>query len=97
VEGARLRRAHLAGRGSDRHTRYSGKLGPYINKLIERGTKAGTPTDPGRFADADLLERKSSYGLAGYALQFMLDTSPSDLDRYPLKLRDLIIHDIDPR
>ncbi len=77
-------------------SRYSGKLAPYIVKLITDGLKPGTPTDPKRFAEADLMERKASYGLAGYALQFMLDTSPSDTDRYPLKLRDLIIHDVDP-
>lgn len=76
--------------------RYAGKLAPYILRLIEKGVPPGTPTDPDRFAEEDLMERRASYGLSGYALQFMLDTSPSDADRYPLKLRDLIIHDVDP-
>lgn len=76
--------------------RYAGKLAPYIVKLIEKGSKPGTPTDAKRFGEDDLLERRASYGLAGFALQFMLDTSPSDVDRYPLKLKDFIVHDCDP-
>lgn len=45
----------------------------------------GKTTDPKRFSDEDLLERRASYGRGGFALQFMLDTSLSDGDRYPLK------------
>jgi hypothetical protein len=37
------------------------------------------------------MEREVSYGSSGFALQFMLDTSLSDQDRYPLKLRDLLV------
>lgn len=75
--------------------RYAGKLAPRILSLINRSLKPGRPTDPKRFGEMDLMERMVSYGASGYALQFMLDTSPSDTDRYPLKLRDLIIHDCD--
>lgn len=51
----------------------------------------GQPTEASRFSETDLLERESSYGRAGFDLQYMLDTSLSDLERYPLKLRDLIV------
>ena len=44
----------------------------------------GQPTDPKRFSDSDLLERELSYGRSGFSLQFMLDTSLSDANRYPL-------------
>lgn len=74
---------------------YQGRLAPIITKRIERGWKVGEPTDAERFGAADLLERKASYGLAGYALQFMLDTSPSDAKAHPLKLRDLVVYDCD--
>ena len=37
------------------------------------------------------MERLSSYGRSGFNLQFMLDTTLSDANRYPLKLNDLII------
>jgi hypothetical protein len=53
--------------------------------------KEGEPTDPKRFDAVDLMERLSSYGRSGFNLQFMLDTSLSDANRYPLKLNDLIV------
>jgi hypothetical protein len=55
----------------------------------------GKPVDPMRFDDEDLMERELSYGRSGFALQFMLDTSLSDTDRYPLKLSDLMVMSID--
>ena len=71
---------------------YKGALSPYITRKLEANpTLAGTSTDPLRFDDTDLMERRVSYGRGGFALQFMLDTSLSDADRYPLKLSDLIV------
>lgn len=57
--------------------------------------KQGQVTDK-RFGELDLVERELSYGRSGFALQFMLDTSLADADRYPLKIRDLIVMDLDP-
>lgn len=71
---------------------YGVSLAPYIRELMER-LPAGAPTDPQRFNEADLNERRAEYGKAGYALQFLLNTRLSDDDRYPLKVRDLIIMD----
>ena len=72
--------------------RMAGRLAPMLQDKLDRDTSLeGKPTDPKRFDDADLLERELSYGRSGFALQFMLDTSLSDQDRYPLKLSDLII------
>tara|TARA_R110000823_G_scaffold147406_2_gene277841 strand:+ start:109 stop:1740 length:1632 start_codon:yes stop_codon:yes gene_type:complete len=64
----------------------------YGDKLasIIKGVE-GEPTDPKRFDASDLMERLASYGRSGFNLQFMLDTSLSDANRYPLKLNDLII------
>lgn len=76
---------------------YKGRLAPKITKELELDPKqSGMPTDPRRFHEADLLERRASYGRAGFALQFMLDTSLSDGDRYPLKVADLIIQNLNP-
>ena len=58
---------------------------------ILRNGKAGDPTDPKRFDALDLMEREASYGRTGFALQFMLDSTLSDADRYPLKINDLIV------
>lgn len=78
--------------------RYAGRLAPYIaNKLAADPTLPdqcggrGAPTDRKRFDDTDLLEREASYGRSGFSMQFMLDTSVSDQDRYPLKLSDLLV------
>ena len=75
--------------------KYAGRLAPIVMKRIEEGEKEGEPLDPLRFDDIDLTERELSYGRSGFALQFMLDTALSDADRYPLKLEDLIVMDID--
>ena len=75
---------------------YSGRLAPIIMEKMERSVPAGSPVDPGRFGDEDLKEREASYGRTGFALQFMLDTSLSDADKYPLKLSDLICMSLDP-
>lgn len=56
----------------------------------------GAPTDPVRFDEFDLQEREASYGRSGFDLQFMLDTSLSDADRYPLKLADLVVASLNP-
>ena len=75
--------------------RYSNKLSPFIQDRLDRGYNVGDPTDPLRFDAEDLLERELSYGKSGFALQFQLDTSLSDADKYPLKLSDLIIMGVD--
>ncbi|SCY04506.1 hypothetical protein SAMN03159288_01131 [Rhizobium sp. NFACC06-2] len=77
--------------------KYQGRLSPFVMRMIQDGAPAGTPVDPKRFHDLDLLEREASYGRSGFALQFMLDTSLSDQDRYPLKFRDLLVTTLDPR
>jgi len=76
---------------------YKGSLAPMVTKALETdSSNAGMPTDSKRFDEADLMERKASYGRAGFALQFMLDTSLSDGDRYPLKVQDLIVQNLGP-
>ena len=76
---------------------YGGRLAPLLYDSLQKEQKAlyGLPTDPKRFDDQDLLERELSYGRSGFALQFMLDTSLSDSNKYPLKLSDLIIYSCD--
>ncbi|MBN30022.1 MAG: DNA maturase B [Euryarchaeota archaeon] len=71
---------------------YGQRLAPMIAQL---DLLEGDPVDPKRFNTYDLLEREASYGKSGFALQFMLDTSLSDVDRYPLKLSDLVIMRLD--
>lgn len=76
---------------------YGGRLAPMLYDSLQNEGNAlyGLPTDVKRFDDEDLLERELSYGRSGFALQFMLDTSLSDANKYPLKLADLIIYSCD--
>ena len=67
---------------------YGTKLAKIIADVEDQ---EGKPTDPKRFNEVDLMERLSSYGRSGFNLQFMLDTTLNDANRYPLKLNDLII------
>lgn len=78
---------------------YGAHLAPIIADVYDADPKgmAWKPTEPTRFNDIDLLEREASWGRSGFALQFMLDTALSDQDRYPLKLSDLIILDLDKK
>jgi hypothetical protein len=76
--------------------KYEGKLAPFILNLIAKGAAPLAPVSP-RFHELVLSEKEGEYGRAGFALQFMLDTSLSDQDRYPLRLADLIVMPMDPR
>lgn len=78
--------------------RYGDQLAPTIYAKVEEDEElVGQPTDPKRFDADDLMEREASYGRTGFALQFMLDPSLNDIDRYPLKLADLVVMSLNPR
>lgn len=76
---------------------YGDRLAPIILKAIKADPGViGHTTEPLRFSNEDLMIREASYGRSGFALQFMLDTSLSDAQRYPLRLADLIVMDLNP-
>ena len=76
--------------------KYRGALAPCVLRELEKNPALeGRTTEPDRFSDMDLTERELSYGKSGFALQFMLDTSLSDANKYPLQIRDLICMDLD--
>ena len=74
---------------------YQGRLAPFIE--LNRASQETLPTEPDRFTKTDLMEREASYGKAGFALQFMLDTTLADADKYPLKLSDLMVTALNPK
>jgi hypothetical protein len=83
--------------GDDLRKAYGSRLGPLLaSKMEDDPDVVGKPTEPTRFPESDLREREASYGRAGFALQFMLDTSLSDAERYPLKLSDLQVMSLNP-
>lgn len=77
---------------------YGGNLAPFITERYYSDPEkyAGQPTDPKRFDDIEIEKRRLSYGRAGFALQFMLNTNLSDYEKYPLKVSDLIVDSLDP-
>ena len=73
--------------------KYGDKLAPYIaNKVQQDPTLIGQSTDPLRFGDEMILKLEAE-GRSKFAMQQMLDTTLSDMERYPLKCSDLIIMD----
>lgn len=74
------------------YDKYGETLAPYIQDME---LPEGAPTDPKRFSDMDLMEREASYGRIGFTMQFMLSTQFSDMEKFPLKVRDLLIMPID--
>jgi hypothetical protein len=77
-------------------TPYEGLIAPQLQEDIDNGAKTGDSTDPDRFDDDDLLQRESSMGRSNFMLQFMLDTSLSDAEKFPLKMADLIVTSVNP-
>ena len=75
---------------------YDGLLAPQIVEDIEMGAEEWSPTDPDRFQADDLLEREAAMGRSNFMLQFMLDTTLSDAEKFPLKFSDLIITSVNP-
>ncbi|WP_412058361.1 phage terminase large subunit [Bartonella sp. DGB2] len=77
--------------------RYGAKLAEHLVQDLVKNPKLVNQPVCKRFGSHILLEKEAEYGRAGFALQFMLDTSLADADKYPLKLRDLIVMDTDPK
>jgi len=76
---------------------YKGNLAPDLVENLEKGLyQPNDPVDPKRFNALDLMEREAAYGRSGFALQFMLDTTLSDQEKYPLKTSDIIVMPLNP-
>ena len=76
---------------------YGDRLAQLIAKRYDENPErwSGKPTDPKRFNEEEIAKRRLSYGKAGFALQFMLNTNLSDAEKYPLKVSDLIVSSLD--
>ena len=80
----------------DKLSQYENLLAPQIVEDIEMGAEEWSPTDSDRFSSDDLLEREAAMGRSNFMLQFMLDTTLSDAEKFPLKFSDLIITSVNP-
>ena len=77
-------------------SQYEGLLAPQIAEDLEQGALEWDVTDPDRFDNEDLLDREASMGRSNYMLQFQLDTSLSDAEKFPLKMSDLVVTSVNP-
>ena len=76
-------------------SQYEGLLAPQLVEDIDGGAEKWDVTDD-RFDNEDLIEREASMGRSNFMLQFMLDTSLSDAEKFPLKCSDLIVTSVNP-
>lgn len=82
---------------------YNGMLSPWITEAIEKDPSLqsgggflgneGQPTCPEMFSEENLQVKELSQGKAKFKLQYMLNTALTDAERYPLKLKNLIVTD----
>ena len=75
---------------------YEGLLAPQLQEDMDDGALVWDVTDPDRFDNNDLVEREASMGRSNFMLQFMLDTSLSDAEKFPLKMSDLVVTSVNP-
>ena len=73
-------------------TPYKGALAPLVLQRV--GVADGRPTDT-RFSDDELMQRELSMSPMQWKLQFLLDATLSDVERYPLRCGDLMVTTID--
>jgi hypothetical protein len=76
---------------------YEGLIAPQLQEDVDMGAEPWSVTDPDRFSHEDLLEREAAMGRSNFMLQFMLDTSLSDAEKFPLKMADLIVTSVNPK
>lgn len=76
-------------------------LAPYIKDMIANGAKRegfglggdlGEATDPQMLNETWLCNKEADYGMEGFQLQYMLDTTFSDAKRRKLDVSDLIFY-----
>ena len=77
-------------------SQYEGLIAPQLQEDIDNGAEQWDVTDPDRFSSDDLIEREASMGRSNFMLQFMLDTSLSDAEKFPLKMADLVVTSVNP-
>jgi len=74
---------------------YFGGLAPYIKERIANNPEyIGQAVDE-RLNKDFLMSKKMRIGKSKYKLQYMIDVSDADDLRYPLKLSDLVVMDVD--
>lgn len=64
--------------------------------VLQLGVEPGCSTQPERFSDEKLAELEAKIGPTNFELHYKLKTTSADNKKYPLRLEDLIVIDVDP-
>lgn len=80
--------------------KYLGMLGPIVKKMIAEGrtqhpSGMGMPIEPLRHGHEELLSRLAAEGFSEHEMQYQLDPTPADRNRFPLKTGDFLVYDMD--
>jgi hypothetical protein len=74
---------------------YGEALCPDLLRDLRADSKlAGASIEPTRFTDEWIEKTRERIGRANFALQYLLDPRLADEDLYPLRLRDLMVYDL---
>ena len=75
---------------------YEGGLDPLmLQEVLADPSLVGAPTDPERFGHDELVKRELGNTRTSWQLNYMLNTRLSTLDKYPIRLGDLIVLGLD--
>lgn len=75
---------------------YEGNLDPLIaHEVLSDSSLVGKPTDPERFGERELRGREIRLPPTKVLLQYQLNCRPSTLERFPIRLGDLIVMPLD--
>ena len=72
-----------------------GQMRDVDDSIMAMDLEPGKSTQPERFTDDLLMERKARVGPKLFSLHYHLDTSLADQDKFPLRLNDLVVIDLD--
>ena len=69
------------------------------DKEIKAGFRKAEPNNltlDQEYKSNEIIEREAAMGRSNYMLQFQLDTSLSDAEKFPLKMSDLVVTSVNP-
>ena len=82
---------------NDERKKYGSRLAPFIRDQVEANPAlGGTSTEPTRFTEADLAQRRKVWGQTEYGRQFLMYLDAGNGKGNPLKLRDLVLLELAP-
>lgn len=80
----------------DKVLSYGSKLFKRIrDEVLKDNSLQWRPTNTEQHDEKDLLKRELDSGKSNFMLQYMLDTTLTDAERYPLKINEVMVMDLD--